>query len=131
MDERSRAAHAVGMDRVRVLIVDDDERFQALARRMLDAAGYDVVASAANGAAAMRALATLRPDAVLLDVQLPDASGIAIARRISDGGGDVRIVLTSTDSTLVDDAVLARSGAAAFVPKDQLAVSMLRSVIEP
>jgi CheY-like chemotaxis protein len=131
MDERSRAAHAVGMDRVRVLIVDDDERFQALARRMLDAAGYDVVASAANGAAAMRALATLRPDAVLLDVQLPDASGIAIARQISDGGGDVRIVLTSTDSTLVDDAVLARSGAAAFVPKDQLAVSMLRSVIEP
>jgi len=131
MDERSRAAHAVGMDRVRVLIVDDDERFQALARRMLDAAGYDVVASAANGAAAMRALATLCPDAVLLDVQLPDASGIAIARQISDGGGDVRIVLTSTDSTLVDDAVLARSGAAAFVPKDQLAVSMLRSVIEP
>jgi CheY-like chemotaxis protein len=131
MDERSRAAHAAGMDRVRVLIVDDDERFQALARRMLDAAGYDVVASAANGAAAMRALATLRPDAVLLDVQLPDASGIAIARQISDGGGDVRIVLTSTDSTLVDDAVLARSGAAAFVPKDQLAVSMLRSVIEP
>jgi CheY-like chemotaxis protein len=131
MDERSRAAHAVGMDRVRVLIVDDDERFRALARHMLGAAGYDVVGTAANGAAAIRALATLRPDAVLLDVQLPDASGIAIARQISEAEGGVRVVLTSTDSALVDDAVLAGSGAAAFVPKDQLAVSMLRSLIEP
>jgi DNA-binding NarL/FixJ family response regulator len=131
MDERSPAAHPVGMDRVRVLIVDDDERFRALARRMVNAAGYDVVGTAANGAAAITALATLRPDAVLLDVQLPDASGIAIARQISDADGDVRVVLTSTDSTLVDDAVLAGSGAAAFVPKDQLAVSVLRSLIEP
>ena len=120
-----------GVDRVRVLIVDDDERFRALARRMVGAAGYDVVGTAANGAAAITALATLRPDAVLLDVQLPDASGIAIARQISDADGDVRVVLTSTDSTLVDDAVLAGSGAAAFVPKDQLAVSVLRSLIEP
>ena len=120
-----------GVDRVRVLIIDDDERFRALAQRMVGAAGYDVVGTAANGAAAMRALATLRPDAVLLDVQLPDASGVAIARQISDAGGDVRVVLTSTDSTLVDDAALAGSGAAAFVPKDQLAVSVLRSLIEP
>jgi CheY-like chemotaxis protein len=131
MDERLRAAHPVGMDRVRVLIVDDDERFRALARRMVTAAGYDVVATAANGAAAIEALATLRPDAVLLDVQLPDASGIAIARHISDADGDVRVVLTSTDSTLVDDDVLTGSGAAAFVPKDQLAVSLLQSVLEP
>ena len=120
-----------GVDRVRVLIVDDDERFCALAWRMVGAAGYDVVGTAANGAAAIRALATLRPDAVLLDVQLPDASGVAIARQIGEVDGDVRVVLTSTDSTLVDDAVLAGSGAAAFVPKDQLAVSMLRSLIEP
>ena len=120
-----------GVDRVRVLIVDDDERFRALAQRMVAAAGYDVVGTVANGAAAMRALATLRPDAVLLDVQLPDASGVAIARQISDAGGDVRVVLTSTDSTLVDDAALAGSGAAAFVPKDQLAVSVLRSLIGP
>jgi DNA-binding NarL/FixJ family response regulator len=131
MDERSRAAHAVGMDRVRVLIVDDDERFRALARRMVTAAGYDVVGTASNGAAAIEALATLRPDAVLLDVQLPDASGTAIARQISEGDGDVRVVLTSTDPALVDDAALAGSGAAAFVPKDQLAASMLRSLIEP
>jgi DNA-binding NarL/FixJ family response regulator len=120
-----------GVDRVRVLIIDDDERFRALAQRMVAAAGYDVVGTVANGAAAMRALATLRPDAVLLDVQLPDASGVAIARQISDAGGDVRVVLTSTDSTLVDDAALAGSGAAAFVPKDQLAVSVLRSLIGP
>jgi DNA-binding NarL/FixJ family response regulator len=131
MDERPRAVHALGMDRVRVLIVDDDECFRALARRMVGAAGYDVVGTAANGAAAIQALATLHPDAVLLDVQLPDASGLAIARQISDGDGDVRVVLISTDSTLVDDAVLAGSGAAAFVPKDQLAVSVLRSLIEP
>ena len=131
MDERPRRTHAVGMDRIQILIVDDDERFCALARRLIKAAGHDVVGTAATGSAALEALKRQRPDVVLLDVQLPDASGLAIAHDIAEADGGVRVVLTSTDPTLVDEAALARSRAAAFVPKDELGVSPLRTLLDP
>jgi CheY-like chemotaxis protein len=109
----------------RVLIVDDDARFRTLARSLLGALGYAVVGEAADGAEALDAARRLRPDAALVDVQLPDTDGLALARRLADGHHGVRIVLTSTDPTLVGRAAFAASGALAFVPKDELAVTDL------
>jgi DNA-binding NarL/FixJ family response regulator len=109
----------------RLLIVDDDPQFRALARRLLQPCGYTVVADAADGAQALAAVDRVQPTAALVDVQLPDTDGFALTRQLLTIKPGLRIVLTSTDRTLVDSAGLFQCGAAAFVPKDQLAVTDL------
>jgi DNA-binding NarL/FixJ family response regulator len=109
----------------RVLIIDDDARFRALARALLEAKGYAVVGEAADGEQALDAARRLRPDAALLDVQLPDTDGFALAHRLVDAHHALRILLTSTDPTLGARAPRWDGGAAAFVPKDELAVTDL------
>ena len=59
----------------RVLIVDDHKPFRAVARELLEGAGYVVGGEAADAAEALAAVAADAPDAVLLDVQLPDRDG--------------------------------------------------------
>jgi DNA-binding NarL/FixJ family response regulator len=103
-----------------VLVVDDDPVFRALARRMLDAGGLVVVGEAETVAAAMAAAVELRPDAALVDVGLPDGDGIALARELAALPWRPRIVLTSTDPDAASADDVRRSGAAAFVAKDQL-----------
>ena len=85
----------------RVLIVDDHPGFRASVRRLLEDEGYEVVGEAEDGRAAIEATASLRPEIVLLDVQLPDLDGFEVARRIAGGGisqspSAPAVVLTST-----------------------------------
>jgi DNA-binding NarL/FixJ family response regulator len=108
-----------------VLIVDDDARFRALARALLQASGYTVAAEAPDGEQALVAARRVHPDAALIDLQLPDTNGFALARRLADASHGLSILLTSTDPTLATPAALAGSGALAFVPKDELAVTDL------
>ena len=64
-----------------VLIVDDHAWFRSLARALLEAEGFDVVAEAGDGTSALAVFAELRPSIVVLDVQLPDLDGFAVAER--------------------------------------------------
>jgi two-component system nitrate/nitrite response regulator NarL len=98
-----------------VLIVDDDPGFRRIARALLQARGLRVAGEAADGAEARAECARTRPDALLLDVNLPDTSGPVLARELSAKLPGLRILLTSTDATVepVD-------GVAAFVPKTEL-----------
>jgi CheY-like chemotaxis protein len=114
----------------RVLIVDDDPRFRAIAHVLLQARGYAVVAEAATGAEALAAVERVSPGAALIDVQLPDVDGLALARTLTAGQNGLRIVLTSTDPTLVPPAALAGSPILAFVPKDRLAITDLTPWLE-
>lgn len=112
-----------------VLIVDDDPRFRALARTLLEASGYVIVAEAGNGADALNASGRLHPDAALVDVQLPDIDGLTLARHLRETDPHLRIVMTSTDPTLVAPDALAESRIAAFVPKDKLAITDLAPLL--
>jgi DNA-binding NarL/FixJ family response regulator len=102
----------------------------APSRALLEARGHAVVGEAADGEQALAAARRLHPDTALVDVQLPDTTGFALARRLIDGNRGVRIVLTSTDPTLGAVAAIADSGAVAFVPKDQLAISDLATWLD-
>ena len=83
---------------IRVLVVDDDPIFRRAARRVLGDAALDVVAEAGDAAGAREHAAQARPDAVLLDVHLPDADGISLARELMAAWPGLRVVLTSSDA---------------------------------
>jgi CheY-like chemotaxis protein len=106
--------------RVSVLVVDDDARFRGLAARTLTAHGMIVVGQAATVAEAVELVAALRPDAVLVDVGLPDGDGLTLARHLAALPWRPRIVLTSSDrdATTHEDALAA--GAVGFVAKDDV-----------
>ena len=76
-----------------VLIVDDHEAFRESASALLEAEGFSVVGGAADGGAALSEAERLRPEVVLLDIQLPDIDGFAVAERLSDWPEPPRVVL--------------------------------------
>ncbi|WP_436776113.1 response regulator [Yinghuangia sp. YIM S09857] len=78
-----------------VVLVDDHEGFRRLATRLLTSWGYRVVGEAADGPGAVEAARRLRPDLVLLDVQLPGYDGFTAADRIRADDAGVGIVLIS------------------------------------
>jgi DNA-binding NarL/FixJ family response regulator len=103
-----------------VLVVDDDPAFRRLARHMLATFGLALAGEADTAKAAISAAGTLRPDAVLLDVGLPDGNGIALAHELAALPWRPRVVLTSTNAEAATPSEVRRSGAEAFVPKDEL-----------
>jgi DNA-binding NarL/FixJ family response regulator len=112
-----------------VLIVDDNERFRVRARRWLEAEGYSVVGEAADGVAALEAAEDVRPDVVLLDVVLPDMSGMEVAERLARKPAPPAVVLTSTHDAADFGDRIARCGARGFVPKAELSGGALSSLL--
>jgi DNA-binding NarL/FixJ family response regulator len=114
-----------------MLIVDDDPAFLALAARVLEGMGIQVVARAPDAATAVVAAAATRPDAALVDVGLPDRDGIDLAYELAALPWGPRVVVTSTDAD-AGGAIGSRPGPRAipFVPKDELTNGMLRRHLE-
>ena len=112
-----------------VLIVDDHSGFRAAARRMLVSDGFDVVGEAADAAEALEACARLHPEAVLLDVQLPDVDGFEIAARLRSNGYRPEVVFTSTRDEVEFGSLVARSGARGFIPKAELSGAKLAALL--
>jgi DNA-binding NarL/FixJ family response regulator len=109
-----------------VLVVDDDPSFRSLARRVLRATGLSVVGEADSVASAMEAATRLRPDALLVDVGLPDGDGVALARRLVRLPWRPRVVLTSIDADAASPRDVRAVGAHGFAPKDELPTAGLR-----
>ncbi len=105
---------------MRVLLVDDSPSFRAAARELLAFRGYVVVGEATSAQAALEDVERLSPDAVLLDVRLPDGNGFEVARRLSRLPDAPAVLLMSADSQEPDPAVVQRCGARGFVLKSRL-----------
>jgi DNA-binding NarL/FixJ family response regulator len=103
-----------------VLIVDDHAAFRAAARALLDASGFEVVGEAADGASAVAAVSTLRPDVVLLDIQLPDMDGFAVCARLGANGTEPDVVLVSSRDASDYGCLIRESGARGFIAKADL-----------
>jgi CheY-like chemotaxis protein len=106
--------------RPHVLIVDDDGDFRRIASRLLADRGYRVIGQANGVAEARLAIEELRPDAVLLDVNLPDGDGVSLAEELATSHPGLRVLLTSSDAS---------PGRIRFVAKTDLAATDLETYL--
>jgi DNA-binding NarL/FixJ family response regulator len=113
-----------------ILIVDDHAGFRLSARSLLELDEFEVVGEAGDGHDALEAVTRLRPDVVLLDIGLPDMSGLDVAERLaSTAAPRAVVVLISSRSP---DQISARAtgcGAAGFIAKDELSGAALGALL--
>jgi DNA-binding NarL/FixJ family response regulator len=113
-----------------VVIVDDQSAFRSAARSVIGRLpGWQVIGEADSGESGIERAAALRPDVVLMDINLPGINGIEATRRILADSPAVAVVLLSTYGVddLPDDA--ASCGAAGYVRKDDLTPRLLRTLL--
>lgn len=114
---------------MRALIVDDDEGFRRVAALLLLAEGHEVVGEASDGRSALDAVRDLHPELLLLDVQLPDMDGFAVAETLARAPTGPLVVLVSTRAEEDYAGRLARSPARGFIGKDRLSAQTLAATI--
>ena len=113
----------------RVLIVDDHAPFRSLARRLLMAEGFQVVGEAADGAECLSVARNLVPDVVLLDIQLPDLDGFAVAEALAAEARAPIVVLVSSRALRDYGHRVDASTARGFIAKAELSGETLLRVI--
>lgn len=111
-----------------LLIVDDHASFRAVARAAL-AERFTVVGEAADGCSGVRLARELAPDVVLLDVQLPDMDGFAIASVLAAQDHPPVVVLTSSRDPRDLEPLLRESPARGFVAKERLSADALARLL--
>jgi DNA-binding NarL/FixJ family response regulator len=112
-----------------VLIVDDHPTFRKFARRLLEQAGFSVVGEAADAAEAVAAARLLRPQAVLLDVLLPDRSGLEVAAELARHADAPTVVLMSSRSEQDLGVSLREAPARGFIPKASLTATSFAELV--
>jgi DNA-binding NarL/FixJ family response regulator len=117
------------MDAIRVLIVDDHALFRdGLSAILTTAPDAEVVGEAANGQEALQKVSATSPDVVLMDIQMPDMTGLEATRRILEtdpGVGIIMITMLEDDDSLF---AAMRAGARGYVLKGADKAEMLRSI---
>jgi len=104
--------------RLRILLAEDDLIANEMLVEVLTTLGYDVVAAVSSGVDAAACAREMKPDAVLLDVHMPDGSGIEAAEVISRTLPGIAVILYSGDENVtLSDKEAVTTGAVAFLPK--------------
>jgi DNA-binding NarL/FixJ family response regulator len=122
-----RGCDHAGVSRT-VLIVDDHAGFRRSARALLDADGFRVVGEAADGQTALTEAARLRPEVVLLDIQLPDVDGFAVAKELADDAARPIVILISSRDRASYRGQLENAPVAGFIAKSDLTGRAIRAV---
>jgi DNA-binding NarL/FixJ family response regulator len=112
----------------RVMVVDDHPMWRDAVARDLAEAGYEVVATAADGAQALRLTAAARPDVVVLDLQLPDMSGVDVTRGLRAADPAVRVLVLSASGEQQDVLEAVKAGAAGYLLKSAVRAEFLEAV---
>src|SRR5436190_5695111 len=122
------------MEKIRILVVDDHPLFRQGLRNVLRSeSDIDVVGEAANGEEAIAMTQALAPDAVILDINLPDQNGLQVTRQLKALHSSAAVVLLTAydDSEQILHAF--RAGGSAYCPKDVTPASLvqiLRQVVQ-
>jgi len=114
---------------VRVLIVDDQLPFREAARMVVEMTdGFEVAGEAANGEAAVEKARDLRPDLVLMDVQMPGMNGLEATERIRALDDPPHILIMSTHESGDYRETALHAGAYAFLPKSEFSMDALEEL---
>jgi DNA-binding response OmpR family regulator len=102
-----------------VVVADDDADIRSLVAIAVEKAGLELVASVSDGAAALEAIKRLRPDLAILDVSMPEMTGIEVCRgaRADSSLHDLRILLLSASVDEASQSVGIEAGADYFIAK--------------
>jgi|KBSSwiStaDraftv2_1062776.scaffolds.fasta_scaffold33795_5 two-component system, NarL family, nitrate/nitrite response regulator NarL len=117
------------MTAIRIVIADDHHLVREGIRQVLQAGEeFEVVGQAANGAEALRLVETLAPDVLVLDVSMPEQSGIEVTSALRDRGSSVRVLMLSVHDhpQYVIEAV--RAGARGYLRKDTEPAELRRAI---
>ncbi|HJR24464.1 MAG TPA: response regulator transcription factor [Acidimicrobiales bacterium] len=103
---------------IRVVLADDHRMLREGLRRSLTDEGFEVVGEADNGEQAVRLVAELSPDVVLMDVSMPEMDGVEATRRIRETDTESRVLMLTmhADKEVLADAI--RAGASGYLVKD-------------
>jgi DNA-binding NarL/FixJ family response regulator len=115
-------------DRVRVLVVDDHPIWRRAVERDLADAGFDVVAAVGDGESALRIAAAVRPDVVLMDLQLPSMSGVDTAAELVRIDPAVRVLMLSSSGEDADVLAALKAGARGYLVKSAAVEELLDAV---
>ena len=117
------------MTDVRVLIVDDQPPFRDAVRMVVEMTdGFVVVAEAEDGEQAVALAAEVRPDLVLMDVQMPGIDGLEATRQIMELHGPPHVLVMSTRESGDYEEPATAAGAVGFLPKSQFSMDTLEEV---
>jgi CheY-like chemotaxis protein len=116
---------------ISVLVVDDNESFLDASCTLLRREGLEVLGVASTSAEAVRRVVDLRPDVVLVDVNLAGESGFDLARRLvqADQGHESMVILMSTQSAAELADLIADSPATGFLTKSGLSAGAIRRIL--
>ena len=114
---------------IRVLIVDDYENWRRNVRQLLQASPeFQVVCEASDGIAAVQKAEELKPDLILLDIGLPDLSGIEAARRIRQVSPNSKIVFLTVDNSAEAEQAALSTGAEGLIHKARAQSELLTAI---
>lgn len=113
----------------RILIVDDDPGFRALAVAVLTGWGHSVTGEAEGVEQALSLAAATHPDVVIVDVGLPDGDGFVLAEKLSTMTSPPDVIVVSTDCSAAHVEAAHRAGALGFVAKENLSDDTLRHLL--
>ena len=112
-----------------VLIVDDHAAFRESASALLEAEGFHVVGQAADGPEAVAQTERLRPEVVLLDIQLPGVDGFAVDKDLAGLSEAPRVVLISSRDASAYGQRLGEASARGFISKRELSGEALAALV--
>jgi len=122
------ARDADGGAAIRVMVVDDHPMWRDAVARDLAEAGFEVVATAGDGAKAVRVAPAARPTVVLLDLQLPDTTGVEVTRRLLAGEAAPRVLILSASGEHRDVLDAVKAGATGYLVKSAGREELLEAV---
>jgi DNA-binding NarL/FixJ family response regulator len=102
---------------IRVMVVDDHPMWREGVARDLSEAGFEVVATAANGAEALARFPAARPDVIVLDLQIPEPNGVAVTATVVRDDPDVRVLILSASGEQADVLEAEKAGATGYLVK--------------
>jgi DNA-binding NarL/FixJ family response regulator len=115
--------------KLRSLIVDDSKPFLASARRLLESQGVEIVGTATSGVEALDLAVALSPDLALVDVDLGDEDGVALAGELRSRSPATRVILISTYGSDAMKDLISESSAVGFLPKSRLGGDAVRALL--